>query len=326
MKKTILSLVALMTVANIHAQVVEVYEGNNTTTPTKIYTSTTSNPVKVVFKEVGETGTIDNHEYVKIGNLLWATMNVGATTVADSYDTAIGDYYAWGETVPYYQSKTITDIDPVSGTTGNFGEGNKPTFSTENEVAAHVKGVKSSYNWANYCGESSFTEWSEAPYDETTKALKPKNDVAHVEWGGSWRMPTAKEYQSLITACTGSTSKQDWKTVPEDGTITEKGIYYVAKNATVDGVEYKIAGALFVADVTDKSKRVFFPFAGRIKNTAFGDAHYVHYWSSTLAGVEQSGSYLRGSYKSNDGFTVTAKERYVGQPVRAVIELPSTAE
>lgn len=320
MKKTILSFVALMMVANIHAQVVEVYEGNNTT-PT-IYTSTTSNPVKVVFKEVGETGTIDNHDYVKIGNLLWATMNVGATTIADSYDSSIGDYYAWGETVPYYESKTITNIDPVSSPQGKF-EGTL-TFGS-NEVNAHVKGVKSKYDWANYCSQSSFTEWTDIPYDDNG-VLKPENDVAHVKWGGSWRMPTGDEYKSLITACTGSTSKQDWKTVPENGTITEKGIYYVAKKATVDGVEYKIAGALFVADDTNKSKRVFFPIAGWIKNAAFGDAHYVHYWASTKSTSDGSAGYLRGSYLSKDGLVTTGTFRFSGQPVRAVIELPSTAE
>ena len=43
-------------------------------------------------------------EYVEIGGLKWATMNIGATTVAGSYETCCGSYFAWGDTEPrtYY--------------------------------------------------------------------------------------------------------------------------------------------------------------------------------------------------------------------------------
>ena len=31
--------------------------------------------------------------------------------------------------------------------------------------------------------------------------LDPEDDVAHVKWGGSWRMPTIDEYKELIYNC-----------------------------------------------------------------------------------------------------------------------------
>lgn len=45
------------------------------------------------------SGTKDGHDYVDLGlSVKWATCNLGAKEPSD-----IGDYYAWGETVPYTQ-------------------------------------------------------------------------------------------------------------------------------------------------------------------------------------------------------------------------------
>ena len=58
-----------------------------------------------------------------MGNgLKWANMNVGAESMTD-----YGDYFAWGETMSYYQ------------------EG----YSQESPCT-HWIGGKSGYNWANY--------------------------------------------------------------------------------------------------------------------------------------------------------------------------------
>lgn len=52
------------------------------------FTATCAVTVKTI------TGTLNGHEWVDMGNgLKWATMNIGATTVADN-----GSYFAWGET------------------------------------------------------------------------------------------------------------------------------------------------------------------------------------------------------------------------------------
>lgn len=101
MKKIILSLIVLMATVSTNAQVVEVYE-NGVLHAT--YYNTPKNKYKVVFKESSDDGTtINGHEYVKIAGIKWATMNVGATTVAESWDTSYGDFYAWGETTTYYK-------------------------------------------------------------------------------------------------------------------------------------------------------------------------------------------------------------------------------
>ena len=86
-----------------------------------------------------------NVESVDLGlpsGLKWATFNVGATA-PEGY----GDYFAWGETEPYYSSQT-----PLTWKTGK----------------------ETGYSWQSYCGASDFTEWSTAPYDATTNILKPE--------------------------------------------------------------------------------------------------------------------------------------------------------
>ena len=100
MKKILFLLLGIIAAVSANAQVVEVYE-NGTLVHIYNNTSATRYPVKFKAPANSET-TIHGHDYVEIGGKKWATMNVGATTVAGSPETAYGDYYAWGETVTYY--------------------------------------------------------------------------------------------------------------------------------------------------------------------------------------------------------------------------------
>lgn len=65
------------------------------------------------------------------------------------------------------------------------------------------KETKSTYNWSTYLDSPnrdgrSFTKY--AIYGKKTK-LDADDDVAHVKWGGSWRMPTDAELTELRTKC-----------------------------------------------------------------------------------------------------------------------------
>ena len=109
---------------------------------------------------------LDEHEWVDLGlpsGTLWATCNIGTDT-PEGY----GDYFAWGETEP-----------------------------------------KEIYNWGSYkwCNGSSSTmtkyciSSSDGTVDNKTE-LDPEDDVAFVNWGSSWRMPTMEQQQELINSCT----------------------------------------------------------------------------------------------------------------------------
>ena len=151
-------------------------------------------PIKVPFAELDSISTYDyedetpienGHEYVDLGlpsGTLWATCNVGAENPED-----YGDYFAWGETEPYYT------------------EGNAQSTASDIWKTGKSAGYTwSSYKWCNgstttmakYCTSSSY-----GTVDNKT-VLDPEDDAAHVQWGGNWRMPTYDELNELKTQCT----------------------------------------------------------------------------------------------------------------------------
>ena len=110
------------------------------------------------------------HEYVEIGGLKWATMNIGATGITDT-----GLYFQWGDTQGYTASQV------------GSGEGKKY------------------FSWADYKygnGTSSPGATSMTKYNDIDgkTVLDLEDDAARANWGGSWRMPTKAEFQALGNA------------------------------------------------------------------------------------------------------------------------------
>lgn len=149
----------------------------------------------------GGSDPFNGHAYVDLGlkdeqghTIYWATCNVGATTPED-----YGDYFAWGETEPYYQAGHSQDSPCSSWKTGKTG-----------------------YNWANY-------KWCNGDYYTQTKyctsvdygtvdnktVLELEDDAATQNWGGNWRMPTKDEQDQLRTSCTWT-----WNSTKKGYTVT----------------------------------------------------------------------------------------------------------
>ena len=118
-----------------------------------------------VFSSVKSFTTEDIPEgAVDLGlSVLWASCNVGAESPEE-----YGGYYAWGET----EEKT-----DYSWSTYKWCNGSSTTLT-------------------KYCTSSSY-----GTVDNKT-TLDPEDDVAHVQWGGNWRMPTLDEMKELINQCT----------------------------------------------------------------------------------------------------------------------------
>ena len=199
-----------------------------------------------------KTGLYNGHEYVDLGlpsGIKWATYNVGATKPED-----YGGYYAWGETE----------------------ENNDYSWST--------------YKWCNdsydrqtkYCTSSSY-----GTVDNKT-TLDPENDVAHVKWGGTWRMPTKAEQDELCNNCT-------WIWATQNG---------------VNG--YKVTGP--------NGNSIFLPAAGYRDGTDLNySGSYGYYWSSSL--YEGDSSYNACSlYFGSSGYDWSSYSRYYGHSVRPVLE------
>ena len=197
----------------------------------------------------GGGGVIAGHEYVDLGlpsGTLWATCNIGASSPED-----YGDYFAWGETTTK----------------------NKYNWST--------------YKWCNgsentltkYCTDSSY-----GIVDNKT-VLEPADDAAHVNWGGSWRMPTHDEMKELKDNCAWTWTTQN----------------------NVNG--YRVTGP--------NGKSIFLPAAGYCDEmNLISVGSYGDYWSSLLIVTAQdhaSDLYFRRSYVYSG-----LMYRYYGISVRPV--------
>ena len=61
---------------------------------------------------------------------------------------------------------------------------------------------KSSYNEDNYIWNNPYSSTNKYSDSGNRTVLDPEDDVAHVKWGGAWRMPTHSEIEELINNCT----------------------------------------------------------------------------------------------------------------------------
>lgn len=224
------------------------------------------------------------HDSVEIGGLKWATMNVGATTVAGSYETCVGDYFAWGETEPRYSA-----INWTSETTAEF------TWKPGQELG--------------------YT--SDNPISYTGSSLDEEHDAAVANWGEGWRTPSKNDYLALFKACTGS--EDDTQTpVVLTNPITEGGIYWLTEEQQIEKEYTGVCGTLFVSK-DDISKRVFFPsanFAGKGFNI-FYDIRRKIYAGSYITIDEYMGMAAKADFKETKIY-INGAAKTTGWPVRAV--------
>ena len=193
----------------------------------------------------------DGYEYVDLGlpsGLKWAAYNVGATKPEE-----YGGYYAWGET---------EEKENYSWSTYKWCKGTSNTMT-------------------KYCTNS-----KSGTVDNKT-VLVPKDDVAHVNWGGDWRMPTTAEQQELIYNCS-------WEWTALNG---------------VNG--YKVTGP--------NGNSIFLPAAGYRSGSAVrygGD--YGICWSGSLGSNYSRYAYYLSFY--DNYYDWDSDNRFYGQSVRPVSE------
>lgn len=130
----------------------------------------------------------DGHQYVDMGlSVKWATCNVGAVSATES-----GDFFAWGETEPYYV---------LGQAASNF-----PAMKPGKE-----KGYDwPSYKWSNNDG-TSFTKYVADPARGTVDGktvLEPADDPARANWGSHWHTPTLEEWKELRDNCSWTWTKE----------------------------------------------------------------------------------------------------------------------
>ena len=187
----------------------------------------------------------NGHEYVDLGlpsGLKWATCNVGATKPEE-----YGDYFAWGDTVPYYSSQ-----DPLTWREKKTGYGWDTYTWCEGSFGALTK----------YCNNGTY---GYNGFTDSKTTLDAEDDAARYNWGGIWRMPTKGDFDELI-ATKDNTTDYTWTWC--DGSTT--------KYAGTD-----VAGWQIVRNSTGAT--LFLPAAGFRYGTILDNVgSNGYYWSSSL--------------------------------------------
>ena len=149
--------------------------------------------------------------------------------------------------------------------------------------------TKSTYNWSTY-SDRILTKYKNELGGKTV--LDPEDDAAHVNWGGSWRIPTLAEWQELLDNCTWT-----W--------TTQNGIngYMVTSNK---------------AGYTDKF--IFLPAAGyRDDGDLDNVGSYGNYWSPSYFWASLIEYFAGDLYFNSDGRIISYKGRFCGLSVRPVL-------
>lgn len=126
----------------------------------------------------------NGHEWVDLGlrlngnKILIATCNIGANNPED-----FGDYFAWGQ-----QEKAYSNINNNEVIGGSFDWSSCPWHT----------GSSNASGWLKYIPSGKTSYWGGPGSPDNKLVLDEEDDIAHIMWGGQWRMPTKEELQLLI--------------------------------------------------------------------------------------------------------------------------------
>ncbi len=126
---------------------------------------------------------VELHDKVQLwkGGPYWSDTNIGAENPED-----YGYYFWWGDIVGYKRENDAWVASDGSSSNFSFIESNTPTYY---KSIATLK----SEGWIT-----------------ADEVLVPEHDAAHVQWDGSWRMPTTWELSDLNSKC-------DWTWTTQNG-------------------------------------------------------------------------------------------------------------
>ena len=200
----------------------------------------------------------NGHEYVEIGGLKWATMNIGATQPSD-----YGLYFAWGETQGYTAEQV------------GRGEGQR-YFGWED------------YKYGN--GTSSPDATGMTKYNEADgkTVLEASDDAAVANWGGNWRMPTTADFQALGAAVNTAWTQVNnvYGMLCTDKTDESKTLFFPAAGNCFDGSAKNVGyGGPYWSSSLNYNNKQYAYALNFTDNGAFWNNQYTRYYGYTVRPV-----------------------------------------
>ena len=192
---------------------------------------------------------------------------------------------AIGDANPKYPVAEAIDLGLPSGT--KWASWNIGASAPEESGGYYAWGEieeKESYSWYTYLCCENIDAHS---YNIGDDISGTEYDVAHMKWGGSWKMPSREQIKELVKYCT----------TYGDNLNGVDGIFATGPNGAT----------------------IFLPFAGYKRGTTLFNSerdHVCHYWSST--NYVDDYDYTYGLTSSNTGLSSALNYPYQGLSVRAV--------
>ena len=264
-------------------------------------TSVTLAPTTLTL-EVGTTGELtatvapDN---ATDKNVTWASDNTAVATVSGGTVTAVAPGEATITAKAGEQSATCkVTVIPVGAVdlglsvywaTCNLGANSPGEYG--DYYAWGETETKENYNVETYKWYSSiFTKYNTA---DNKTVLDPEDDVAHVNLGGSWRVPTIGEVDELMSTQNNSSYQWEWKSLNgHNGWL----VTYLVNNNSI-----------------------FLPAAGYRLDTGLYNVGSVGFCLSSSLNTDSQG-YALSLYFKSDKVSLANVPRQYGQPVRPVCE------
>ena len=249
----------------------------------------------------GKIFTINRANCVDLGSqyswrksVLWVDHNIGAST-PDGY----GDYYAWGETEPYYSS-----LNPlIWKKNGGYYNWYTYKYAIDDQVSITKYCEVSDFGYNGF--EDNLTELGKYKINENEEPID--DDVAHVT-NDQWSMPDYEELYFLQSECY-------WVWVDNYNESGKSG-YIVYKNQGSEGGSVVYSGGTVVSGYSiNDTPHIFLPIAGYFDDEDFTSTSGC-YWSSSNYRSSPSNSYCLILSANNVNYN--NRHRYYGYSVRAV--------
>ena len=198
----------------------------------------------------------------------------------------VGSDYVYGEklqftTEPKYPEPEIVDLGlSVKWAKWNMGA------KSESDYGGY-------FGWGDPTGDLISNDVTEYGKGVTTHDIGgTQHDIAHAQWGGKWRLPTAKELKEL-----------------------EKCTWAYTQDYNGKGITGWI--------VSNNGNQIFFPCAGwrRADNSSHGISDDSYYWSSELADIDPN-SAKYAQLLGKNYIEICTSLKCILIPVRAVYDEP----
>ena len=155
----------------------------------------------VVPEEAVDLGIVMTREDGTKYKLYWAKSNLSTVGLCANPEDA-GDYYAWGEVLPYYLEGHSQDNPCYYWRTGKSG------YSWETYIWSSEGGDK----LTRYCTvESLWDGPGELDGKTEFSGYGYADDAARVTLHGKWRVPTDAEWDALLNECEWTWTEQNGK-------------------------------------------------------------------------------------------------------------------